>query len=675
MALATLSIDLVAKLANLQTSLDKAGRIAEKDSARMAKAFNSARAAAAGIGGALVAGLSVGAVTQFVKGSIDGADAAIKQARSVGVLTEEITALNFAAELSGVSQEQLTGGLSRLARNAKDARDGVAESVDAFGQLGISVTGADGQLKGTTALLGEIADKFQALPDGIEKTAAAQELFGRSGAGLINLLNGGSKGLEDFRKEAEQLGLVLDTQTAEAAERFNDNLARFGKVAEGAGNNVAAQLLPVLVDLTDLFVDLAKGNDDLGEGFIKTGTLAGGLTQVLQGLLIGGSSLSFVLSSVGKGIGGLVAGVESLARLDVDGFTAISDAVREDISRSFEDLKAFQVRVFELGTGQGAGAGAARPTGSLAGTDGGGARKNGGGKAPAIPSALTDPINEQLVNFLRSEKDAYAEIDAYLKGAAERATELGSAITDPIEQIKVDFLASEKAAYDQTDADVLALLSNIEKLDARTEQFLANVQDAFGETLLATFKGTTDGILENWGNLLLRMVSEAAAADLVGALTGKGDSNNLATLGSNLASIVGSLFGGGRAIGGPARRGQLVEVNEFGGPGELFSAGGKQYLMPSQSGVVTPTAQRPGYYGGGAAAMGGVQNNIIFQTLPGTGVEAVSERTNDSGGIDSIFRMVDKRMAAGVRSGASETDRAFRDKYNMSRGPGAPRRG
>ena len=57
--------------------------------------------------------------------SIDAADAAAKQARTVGLLTEEITALNYAAELSGVNQEELTGALVRLSRTASDADKGV----------------------------------------------------------------------------------------------------------------------------------------------------------------------------------------------------------------------------------------------------------------------------------------------------------------------------------------------------------------------------------------------------------------------------------------------------------------------------------------------------------------------------------------------------------------------
>ena len=58
-------------------------------------------------------------------------------------------------------------------------------------KLGIAVNNADGSLKPSDQLLGEIADKFQDLPNGPEKAAVAMDIFGRSGQKMITMLNGG----------------------------------------------------------------------------------------------------------------------------------------------------------------------------------------------------------------------------------------------------------------------------------------------------------------------------------------------------------------------------------------------------------------------------------------------------------------------------------------------------
>jgi hypothetical protein len=635
MALATLSIDLEARLSKLQTSLDKAGRIAEKDSARMTKAFDKARVAAAGIGAALVAGLSAGAVTRFVRGSIDSADAAIKQARAVGVLTEEITALNYAAELSGVSQEQLNTGLGRLARNAKDASEGARQSVNAFGQLGVSVTGADGQLKSTSALLGEIADKFQAMPEGIRKTAAAQELFGRSGAQLISLLNGGSAGLEAFRREAERLGIVLDTETAEAAERVNDNFTRLGKLAEGVANRLARPLLPLLEDLTGLFLDLSTSSDKAADGLGNASVLASGLKVVFEALLVTGANVSFVLAAVGREIGAIAAQTVALARLDINAFRAISAAVKEDAERARAELDAFEARVFALGARDGA---ASRPPARRGGEPPDvepAGRRSTGKPAQAGGGLIADSLLVYQAEQLRTAFEAIDRVNQAAQGASLSA--------DSVLVYQADQLREAFELIDEVNAK--ALTENVQEvfdaMDDRTKQFLANVQDAFGETLLATFKGSTDGILEQWKNLLLRMVAEAAAADLVGALSGRGG-GNLASLGGSLASLLGGLFGGGRAIGGPARRGQIVEVNEIGGPGELFTAGGRQYLLPSADGVVTPAVQRAAApsAGGGGRGAGGVVSIALSPQI------YIDARTDQA----QVAQMVAAGMAQAQRS-------------------------
>ena len=258
MSIAKLSIDLEARLAGLQQGLDKAVSLAEKDGKRMEAAFLRARGALLGVGAALAGALSTAAVVNWVRGSIDAADAAAKQARTVGLLTEEVTALNYAAELSGVSQDELTAALVRLSRTAADADKGVKGATEAFDRLGVKVRDTDGRLKSSGELLNEISDRLAKLPAGIDKTALATDLFGRSGAKLISLLDGGSDGLRKMRDEAERLGLVIGSDTAAKAEQFNDNVTRLQKSMEGFSRQVAEAVIPTLTKLSERLVQNAR---------------------------------------------------------------------------------------------------------------------------------------------------------------------------------------------------------------------------------------------------------------------------------------------------------------------------------------------------------------------------------------------------------------------------------
>ena len=98
----------------------------------------------AGFAGAAAAGT---VLTSLTKSAIDNADAISKQSQIVGVATEEWSAYLYAADMSGVTNEQLEAGFRKLSQSAVDAFRGVGSGSKVFDELGISVKDADGNLK------------------------------------------------------------------------------------------------------------------------------------------------------------------------------------------------------------------------------------------------------------------------------------------------------------------------------------------------------------------------------------------------------------------------------------------------------------------------------------------------------------------------------------------------
>ncbi len=197
---------------------------------------------------------AVGAMTVGVKKTLNFADEMAKSAQKIGIPVEELSKLKHAADLSGVSMSGLQTGIRRLSQNMNDAANGVGEGREAFEELGITVTNADGQLKSASQILAEMADKFAAMPDGAKKTALAMDLMGRSGADMIPMLNGGTDALKGMFAEAEALGIVITEDLGRNAEQFNDNMDRLGKVFQGLTVQLSAHLAPHLVAFTDWLV-------------------------------------------------------------------------------------------------------------------------------------------------------------------------------------------------------------------------------------------------------------------------------------------------------------------------------------------------------------------------------------------------------------------------------------
>jgi hypothetical protein len=91
---------------------------------------------------------------------------------------------------------------------------------------------------------------------------------------LTEFLNSGADGLDEFARKAADLGIIIDTKTAAAADEFNDTLADLKSLASGFGLSVASDLLPHLVQAAQDFRDL-----------VKEGNLARNLVDVLSGVL------------------------------------------------------------------------------------------------------------------------------------------------------------------------------------------------------------------------------------------------------------------------------------------------------------------------------------------------------------------------------------------------------
>jgi hypothetical protein len=200
--------------------------------------------------GVAVAGAAItaaaGGLLVMTKRIADQADEIAKHSTRIGVTIESYQELSHAMELSGGNIGEASAALRRLSGNMLDASQGVSTAVDAFDGIGVSALTATGGLRSVDDVLADIADEFAQMEDGSEKTARAMELFGRSGATLIPLLNQGSAGIAEMRQEARDLGLVISTETAHAAEALNDDLTRLKGVATGFANAIASQLIPQL---------------------------------------------------------------------------------------------------------------------------------------------------------------------------------------------------------------------------------------------------------------------------------------------------------------------------------------------------------------------------------------------------------------------------------------------
>ena len=226
--------------------------------------------AAGGLSGALgalapvVTGVGLGAMA---KGAIDAADDMNDLSQKTGVSVEQLSRFKQAADASGTSIEGVGSAMVKLNRNLATGNDQAALALQG---LGISATDAAGKLKGTDQIMLEVADKFATMPDGAQKSATAMALFGKSGADMIPLLNGGSEAVK-------RLSATMTTDFARGADSLNDKLVSVQTKLTELGVKLGTELMPALNGIADVIIGVANAFSAIPEPIQNLIILVGGL--------------------------------------------------------------------------------------------------------------------------------------------------------------------------------------------------------------------------------------------------------------------------------------------------------------------------------------------------------------------------------------------------------------
>lgn len=199
----------------------------------------------------------------MTKAAANAGDAFGKMSKRTGLTVKFLTGLKHAAALSGMEFEAIEKTTKKLSKAAYDASQGLVTYQRDFDALGVSVTDANGDLKGTEELWRESTLALSKLKDGLKKTALAQNLFGKAGAKLLPMLTEGKKGLNDMMQESEDLGNVWNKKTTKDAENMNDALLRVETVIKNMGSRLVVDLIPAVTEMATSTVEWYKANKEI----------------------------------------------------------------------------------------------------------------------------------------------------------------------------------------------------------------------------------------------------------------------------------------------------------------------------------------------------------------------------------------------------------------------------
>lgn len=574
-------------------------------------------AAAAGIG-------ALGAA--FFEAARRG-EQAIEWAESLELLSERLDTSTrsvqewrFAASQFGVDTAKTDEALGKLNQTIGQAERGLPKAVKLFQALGFT----DEQIAGfrdVDSVLPQIAEKLAGLSpaarDGLAKKLGLTE--------LLPLLKDGRVGVEDLKKQFDELGLVISDRALAKAAEDNDRLDISTARAENAMQRLNLQLTPVAslwgdakTAVIEYFEQVIAGFqqvEDRGDLVLrkqleslreriedaqKVPFLGGAIQSVLipQAQRIeetlrqnnraamrrntaAGSSRTAVLDEDEEdGGGGKVkasidparAAAESYIKTQMEamrvreGLNAVEaqglDLSQDDIKSKWELIEAYR-RIDE-------------------------ARKLG--------VKLTDAEAQALKDSIKADQDKAAALRE--RDAAQRIVDERQSRADSARQ----FFESPLMRY-KREAEELRDLQRGGELSAKeAEESLRALANEYDEVAASMFESTKagqllDGVLRgqiksvgDLGRAFLELAKGdaikalyASLGSLFGLTDGAGGKSKGGGLFKSILSAGLSLFGGGRATGGPVTAGMFYRVNE--------NTPRSEWFVPKVDGTILTAAQ------------------------------------------------------------------------------------
>lgn len=296
-----------------------------------------------------VAGLGLGAaLVQSIRSTADYAKEIDNLSKIAGVGAVDLQGYAFAAQTVGIQTD-------KLADIFKDAQDKVGDFLQTGGGPLADFFENIAPKVGVTAeqfrkLGGK--DALQLYVDSLQKAGVSQnemvfylEAIASDATALLPLLQDNGREFANLATQADKLGIVMDESAIRATKEFDANLQQMTAQLQGFSRAVAGEVIPTL----NLLATESQNVGSVFGGFAEF--IGSALRTIIEASVIFASDVKFVFQGVGREIGGIAAQIAALARLDFDGFTAISDAMKADAERARTELDRFQRRVLNPALG------------------------------------------------------------------------------------------------------------------------------------------------------------------------------------------------------------------------------------------------------------------------------------------------------------------------------------
>lgn len=254
-----LAVKLSADTAEFESDMGRASHIAGREMEAMVTRANAA--------GKLI-GDSIsriaGNFAQLVGETLKAGDELSKLSQRSGFAVENLSELQFAAQLSDVSFGQLTTGLGFFNKTLVDAQNEGSKAGQVFRTLGVDIN------SGPQKAFEQFTKAVNSIESPETKVAAMRLAFSRAGDALIPMIGS----LEEAREKARNLGIVMGDDLAKRSERLNDALTALNASTRALAIQALTPSSEAIATIAENMVKARERGDSWKTGILEIAKVA-----------------------------------------------------------------------------------------------------------------------------------------------------------------------------------------------------------------------------------------------------------------------------------------------------------------------------------------------------------------------------------------------------------------
>lgn len=219
--------------------------------------FSSLQKTLIALGGVMGGSVVLGGLTRMTSGIADLGDSLAKTSTRLGINTDALQKLHFAAERSGVRIETMNMALQRMIRRVGEAGIGTGEAQGAIKELGLDAEKLAKMAPEEMFL--KITDAMNQVENSGDRVRLMFKLFDSEGVALKQVMDEGADSIRGMFSEVEALGGIMSGEAIQASVEYKDSMVDMEAAMKGLKVIVGAELIPAFTDLTTLLTQSAAG--------------------------------------------------------------------------------------------------------------------------------------------------------------------------------------------------------------------------------------------------------------------------------------------------------------------------------------------------------------------------------------------------------------------------------